>query len=390
MQIRGNSALHRIDRYVGIPLVATLGVLRRKHKFPSSVRSIGLLKAGAIGDTVLLTGPIADLQAAFPGAKLILFAGESNFEMARLLDGIAQVIKVPSSNPLRGIAAIRSLPVDLLLDFGQWSRLEALYAAFSRSLYTLGFHTTKQHRHYAYDRTVEHSAHQHELENYRDIVRAAGVPAHNAPFLKPPADLLPGSIAPPYVVCHLWAGGKRPELKQWPAQEWTRLITEISSWDFRVVLTGGPEDRALNDEIIARLSPSSRGLTSNAAGASLQRSIQILANCSLTVSVNTGVMHIAAALGVPVVGLQGPTSSKRWGPVGMNAVAIDSTLAACGYLHLGWEYPSDPPRCMETISYEAVRDACKRLCENGSGTLAGRTPGKMLSEANSRPTPPLK
>jgi len=182
MQIRGNNTLHRVDRYIGIPLVALLRIFRRKRSLPARIQKIGLLKAGAIGDTVLLTGPIADLREGFPDAELILFAGESNHEMAGLLDGIAQVVKVPSGNPLKGIAAMRSVGVDLLLDFGQWSRLEALYAAFGGSSFTLGFRTADQHRHFVYDRTIEHSAHQHELENYRDLIRALGVKAEHPPF----------------------------------------------------------------------------------------------------------------------------------------------------------------------------------------------------------------
>ncbi|HMI53534.1 MAG TPA: glycosyltransferase family 9 protein [Candidatus Saccharimonadales bacterium] len=383
MQVRGNNALHKVDRYVGIPAVALLGVLRRKRNLPSKIRRIGLLKAGAIGDTVLLTGPIADLRAEFPGAELILFAGESNYEMAGLLDGIAQVVKVPSGNPLQGIAAMRSVRVDLLLDFGQWSRLEALYAAFARASFTLGFRTDSQHRHSAYDRSIEHSAHQHELENYRDLIRALGVKAKHPPCLKPTPDMQADISGGPYVVCHQWAGGKRRELKQWPSEQWRRLISEISAWGLRVVLTGGPADHLQNEKIIASLPETSRVTTSNAAGLPLKRSTEILAGARLTVSVNTGVMHVAAALGVPVVGLQGPTSSKRWGPVGKNTIAIDSTSALCGYLNLGWEYAADPPPCMETVNYDAVRDACKLLCESySSDSSAARPDEAALLETN--------
>jgi len=391
MQIRGNNALHKVDRYMGIPLVALLSVLRRKRKLPSKIQKIGLLKAGAIGDTVLLTGPIADLCAEFPGTELVLFAGESNYEMAHLLDGIAQVVRVPSGNPLRGIAAMRSVKVDVLLDFGQWSRLEALYAAFARASYTLGFRTANQYRHSVYDRSVEHSANQHELENYRDLIRALGVKTQHPPSLKSPLDGQPDTTVAPYVVCHPWAGGRRRELKQWPAEEWSRLITEISEWGLHAVLTGGPADHHQNEKIISNLPAYSRVTTSNAAGLSLKRSTEILAGARLTVSVNTGVMHLAAALGVPVVGLQGPTSSKRWGPIGKNTIAIDSTSALCGYLNLGWEYPADPPPCMETVSYDAVRDACKLLCDGYSSDLSAARPVEaILLETNVRSTWRLK
>src|ERR1700737_4047468 len=124
IQLRGNPALHLLDRYAGVPAVATLGRLRRRRALPAKIETIGLLKGGAIGDTVLLSAVIADLRKAFADAKLILFAGEGNYEMACMLDGIDKVVKAPTGNPLRGFKAMRSARVDVMIDFGQWSRLE--------------------------------------------------------------------------------------------------------------------------------------------------------------------------------------------------------------------------------------------------------------------------
>jgi len=87
--------LHFLDRYAGIPAVAILGHARRKRALPSAIRTIGLLRTAAIGDTVLISAAIADLRAAFPGASVIFFAGPTNFEMASMLDGVNVVIKVP-------------------------------------------------------------------------------------------------------------------------------------------------------------------------------------------------------------------------------------------------------------------------------------------------------
>jgi heptosyltransferase I len=86
----------------------------------------------------------------------------------------------------------------------------------------------------------------------------------------------------------------------------------------------------------------------------------------MVVSVDTGIMHLAAALDMPVIGLHGPTSSKRWGPIGRNAVAIDSSDPRAGYLYLGFERSVDPPPCMEAISYEKVLDECLKRLEDAA------------------------
>lgn len=369
IRVRGNPALHVLDRYAGIPAVALLGSMRRKHLLPSPINTIGLLKGGAIGDTVLLTGVIADLREAFPNAKLILFAGESNYEMACMLEGLDRVVKAPAGNLAKAIRAMRSVPVDVMIDFGQWSRLEALYAIASHSAFKIGFRTFKQHRHAGYDQTVEHSACRHELENYRELIRVLGVKTAHLPFLRPIACSTPQVADKAYVVCHLWPGGRRRELKQWPVERWIKLIGELNSWGLQIVLTGGPEDEVENENVISGLREELRPFVKNAAGLHLDQTVSVVAESVLVVSVNTGVMHIAAALGLPVVSLQGPTSSKRWGPIGEKSIAVDSTLDGCGYLDLGWEYPTEPPACMAGVSYETVRDACRALLQKQGNAL---------------------
>jgi heptosyltransferase-3 len=79
------------------------------------------------------------------------------------------------------------------------------------------------------------------------------------------------------------------------------------------------------------------------------------------VSVNTGIMHLAAAMNVPLVALHGPTSARRWGPLGPHTVALESPCQGCGYLDLGFEYKRQPRDCMNAISYRMVREACDRV-----------------------------
>lgn len=368
---RGSRALHFLDRFAGIPAIAVLGCARRKRALPVKIETIGVLRTVAIGDTVLMSAVIADLRIAFPRARLIFFPGPSNFEMAEMLEGIDAVVKVPTRNLVAGLKAVRSVSLDVMIDFGPWPRLDALLTLFSRAAFTVGFRTSGQHRHFGYDVSVEHSSQIHELENYRRLVRELGVKTVNAPRLQAPA--IARAFQGEYAVFHLWPGGKRKELKQWPADEWLRLIEEFTSRGVSVVLTGAPADRQNNDALISSMSTPHRLAVRNAAGLSLRQTAATLAAASLVVSVNTGVMHIAAALGTPLVALHGPTSSKRWGPLSRRAIIIDSPLQGCGYLNLGWEYPSRPPDCMKCIRYERVREACLALLNHTPVTTHSET-----------------
>jgi len=359
IRIRGNPALHSLDRYVGIPALALLGALRRPRELPASIGTIGLLKSGAIGDTVLMSAVIADLRSAFPQASLLLFSGENNYEIACMLEGLTRVLEVPVANPLTGLRILRSVSVDVLLDFGPWSRTEALFSLASKAAYTVGFKTPGQYRHYAYDTAVEHSHDMHELENYRRLVKVLGAKTRHVPFLRTPqCDGVPKGD---YVACHLWPGGRRKELKRWPMERWATLIERLVGWGFEVTLTGAPAEVADNDSLIRRLSLGTRRRTANAAGVSLKQTAAILARARLVVSVDTGVMHIAAALGAPLVALHGPTSSRRWGPLNDRAIAVDTPLHDGGYMSLGWEDRFPVPACMEAISLQSVVRACDVL-----------------------------
>ena len=362
--------LHYLDRCVGIPALVLLACTRRKRPLPSGIKSIGLLKAGAIGDTVLVSAVIADLRSAFPNASIIFFAGASNFEIANMLEGVNRVIELPILNPVAAMSAVRSIDVDVMVDFGQWSRVDALLSFLSKSRFTVGFRTSGQCRHHGYDLAVEHSSKVHELDNFRSLVHPLGAHARNIPFLRAPEKAPAPTLAREYLAFHLWPGGRRRQLKEWPTNEWLRLVEEFASAEMGVVLTGSPSDRRRNDDFIASVVPRARAFVLNAAGSSLQRTAAILARASLVVSVDTGLMHLAAALGVPLVALHGPSSSKRWGPISQTAIVVESPIAGCGYISLGWESLPNPPACMEGIRFEVVRDACLATLEKRNTLLS--------------------
>jgi heptosyltransferase I len=66
---------------------------------------------------------------------------------------------------------------------------------------------------------------------------------------------------------------------------------------------------------------------------------------------------------VLTIGLNGPTSSRRWGPIGSRAVSLDSTLPGCGFLNLGFEYDGQREDCMAGVGVERVAAAVASALE---------------------------
>lgn len=357
---RGDSRLRRLDRSLGVPVVKMIAALRRRRARPKIVGSIGFLLLGAIGDTLLASAAIGALRREFPQAHFVWFVSASNRAFAEILAGADSVVVLPLNAPWRAIPHLRARTFDVMIDFGPWPRISAIFAGLARARFTIGFDTAGQARHFAFDAAVVHASDRHEMENFHAL--AAPLLGHatgGRPLLSRP----PGASALPpgrrWIVFHPWPAGFQSQCREWPQTRWLELAATVSGWGYGIAITGGPADAA-----------ASRGLAEKTgalslAGMSLSQTLQVLADAAAIVSVNTGVMHLAAALDRPLVALHGPTNVKRWGPLSDKAVSLGpGPERGCAYLDLGFEYPENPPDCMGMI---AVDDVARALREQFAG-----------------------
>ncbi len=370
-----------LDFYLGVPLVFLVGALHRRRTPPQRIASIGLLQTSAIGDTVLITAALADLRRAFPDARLVMVLGPANAELGKLIGAADDIVVLPVRKPWRAVPLLRRLALDVLIDFAPWPRLNALYSALSGARYTIGFETGGQHRHFAYDGRARHRTDRHEIENHGALIALLGVRPSGRPALILAAagqgggqtELGAEPYQPDLIVLHPWPGGSAAALKRWPAEGWVALARALAERGFRMVITGGGQDSGPTDALIRAAGLPPDRLSSRAGALSLAGTAALLCRARALVSVDTGTMHLAAALGVPVVALHGPTSPARWGPVGERCAAVASPAPGAGYIQLGFDFPPNPPPCMEAITVEAVLAALDRvLARDGAAPDAAR------------------
>jgi heptosyltransferase III len=351
---RGNLKLRRLDALLGVPVLLGISAFRTRRALPRRIDSVGLLRTSCIGDTVLLSAIAADLQSALPRAKLLFFAGNTNFEAARLFLHDEQVRRIPVTSPFRAAQTLRLESLDVLLDFGPWPRIDALIAALAGARCTIGFKTPGQLRHFCYDVAVSHSREVHELNNYRNLTSALGIRTTHSPRLMvegpPPLEF------DKYLVFHLWAGGYLSKVREWPIEGWMQLAEYAGRHDYQIVLTGARSDSEANNYLLKQIARKANVF--NVAGRfNLFQTARLLLHARAVVSINTGIMHLAAALGVPTVGLNGPTSIRRWGAIGPNVRNVTPEVSDCGYLHLGFEYKGQRLDCMQQITVDSVWQA---------------------------------
>jgi heptosyltransferase I len=363
MRIRGNPRLKLLDRMLGVPLVRVLSLLPKHPRVdPSTLKRVALLKTAAIGDTLLLSGPIDDLRRALPNAELVLITGEDNREAGELL--ASRVDRRIAISPRRPGAAVRTLRrerFDAVLDFGAWPRFDAIVTALSQARVRAGFATRGQSRHHAFDVVVEHSAELHEIDNYRRLVAEFGATKHVAPHLGPSrtleADRIPEA---PFVVFHPWSGGYNGHVKEWSPSLWVELGIKMHERGWSVLVTGSAAEHERAAVIESALGGFGCTAFNGAGEYTLAELTDVLVASEAVISVNTGVMHLAAMLGALTVSLEGPTPVHRWGPLGPRAHSVATPLPGCGFLNLGFEYRKHRADCMSGITPEAVESVLAR------------------------------
>jgi ADP-heptose:LPS heptosyltransferase len=354
--------------------VFVIGKLKRPRSSPRKIERIVLLQTAAIGDTVLMAGPIQDLRNAYSDAEIILVCGKDNRGAAALLPGIDKFVDVHPHEPVAALMCLRSLKPDLVIDFGPWPRINALLTALSGASYSVGFRSDGQHRHFAYDSVVDHSRDRHELDNQRALVAAVmDGSEHSEPQLQVLGARAEWLDSGNFIVFHAWASGFQKRLKEWPIEHWVELARWATDCGYEIALTGGPADTEDSGglEAAIRSEVPSANVRNYTGTLSLAHTCQLLTAATAVVSVNTGIMHIAALLDVLTIGICGPTSPKRWGPLGSRAVAVAPPGDDHGYLHLGFEFPRDAQPCMPRVTPQRVIDALEgELTEQKFGRQA--------------------
>jgi heptosyltransferase II len=130
-----------------------------------------------------------------------------------------------------------------------------------------------------------------------------------------------------------------------------------------VWVVGGPGEKALAAEIVARGGPRVRDLTGN----DLRNAILAMAAADIAISNDSGLMHVAAALGTPTMGIFGPTSPYYWAPLnGLAATVQTKTVVPCQPCHRPVCTMNDH-RCMRDIpASDVAAEAARVLAEAGA------------------------
>lgn len=349
-------------------------LFRQSEPSPDAWRSILILRPCCIGDVLQSTALVAALRRAFPGARLGYAVGmwsrpvlENNPNLDQIVDtGTVVGGRKPSPRAFLGLVN--------RLRRGAWDACFVLERSplFSLAAWMAGIPDRigldNRGRGIALTKRVPLRPRRQEAEAVLDLARAVGLDVEGVTTEFYPSEtdrqevarVMDGNDGPWVVLAP--GGGVNPgtELvaKRWPAESFGQLASRLSEQGYRPLIIGGPQDHGAAEAACrasggAALNLCAR-LTLSGCGALLEQSGLLVAN-------DTGVMHLAAAVNTPVVGLFGPTDPAMYAPYGVRHQAIWHPQACSPCFRQKERRPQCMAECIKSITVDEAEDAALHL-----------------------------
>jgi len=229
----------------------------------------------------------------------------------------------------------------------------------------VGFQEAREGSRFFYTHTIEGGRDIHAVDRYLKIARFLGCDIKEVIFPFPlsfessPFKPLPSGK---YAVI---APGARWKTKRWPGENFGKLSSFLP---IKTVIVGSKGERKTASEIVSLSQGKAISLTGKT---DLKELIELIRGARFMVANDSGPMHIAAALGIPVFAIFGPTSPVRTGPYGERHVVIrqDVSCAPC------FKKTCDDMKCMDGLSAEKVYEIIKEKISRKGFCYPSHSPG---------------
>lgn len=294
-------------------------ILQLTDGIAAPVRRIATFHLNGLGDLLFTLPALAALREGFPGAHIstVLRPGlASLLEGSSLVDEILPRPRGGISSQAALMAKLASRHVDMAVSFSQ-SRLCVLLAFATRAPVRIGFSDAKMEA--LLTHRVPKSTDPYTIESHLDLVRALGCNPRQHDYtnlLNIPSEayeqadqlLASNGVEGPFILAACEASERRG-IKEWPAPYWATALNELGSrWP--IVLAGTRHSEEVTSQMTRRVVDLG-GRTELSVLAAL------CARASLFIGIDSGVLHLAAAMSTPVVGIYGPSSFELTGPRGV-------------------------------------------------------------------------
>jgi heptosyltransferase-1 len=281
-----------------------------------------IVRMSALGDIVHALPVLAAIRRAWPDAQVDWIVDEAYASILTLAEGLNERIVVRKKDGgiadyFHAVRRLRAQKYDAALDL-QGLLKSAVWARMSGAARVIGFdraHLREPMAAAFYTETVVPVDATHVIQKNLSVLNALNIPAGPVELpLKAAANAVTtaaiAAAGGPRGYAVLNPGAAWPN-KRWPAERFGELAAQLRARaGLSTLVTWGPNEKELADAVVG----ASGGAASAAPPTPIADLAAIMRDAALVVSGDTGPLHIAAAMGTPLVGLYGPTWPERNGP----------------------------------------------------------------------------
>jgi len=320
-------------------------------------RKILIVKPSSLGDVIHSLPFLNAVKTCLPKSEIhwIIAKGlEGILESHPMIDKLWVIDKDSWKNIQNVKSTIQEIKVlfkklkqekyDLVVDLQGLLRSGVITAATGAPV-RIGFREAREGSSVFYTHKVAGGKNIHAVDRYLKIAESLGCNTADIsfpfPFVQSSDFRLQTSDTGDYAVI---VPGARWKTKIWPAEKFGKLASLLP---LESIIVGSKTDKAIADEIV---SLSGGRAVSLAGKTNLRELIAVISRANFIVSNDSGPMHIAAALNVPVFAVFGPTDPFRTGPYGKGHTIIreDIHCSPC------FRKSCDEMKCMKDLSVEKV------------------------------------
>lgn len=337
-------------------------------------KRILVLRYRFIGDTILTVPFLRNLRYSEPDAYIVWVVAPGSSEVVH---GIPYVDELLCWDPvtihadshgthrtlgdkLRFVRNIRGQKFDKVYVLKR-SFSSALIAFLSGARERVGFDT--EGRKLLLTKRVSYRQDQHEVENFLDVLRADGIPIRDdylESWITSEEDSAAGELlfregvtaGEELVLIHPFAAVPQ---RGWALEDFAQLSLRLKEQGLRVGILGSPRERALFESVRDQFGEDCVDLVGKCP---LRVTMALLKKCTLFIGNDSGIMHLAAASGVPIVALFGPQSPVKFGPWSKQATVLYKAFpcSPCRQKFFTECEPSErmKPACIEAFTIDEV------------------------------------
>ena len=329
------------------------------------MKNLLLIKLRYLGDVVLCTPMLPLLRKRFPDTKITFLVNPGTGEVLEgnpYLDAVWEMPRQSWWEKLNFIQRVRGAHFDAVIDLTDGDR-SAFLSWVSGASMRIGYNRDRRWRGKFYSQVLSSAyGSMHMVDYHQQAITALGIsesigsPEIYIPVKRTqqdePLNDLPVN-GQPLVLLHPTA---RYSIKAWPLERFAAVADWFSEQGFSVALIGSQQEIQIGQQIVNLSKKKPMNLMGQTR---LSQLSALMKRSHLLVGNDGGPMHIAAAVGCPVLGLFGPTNPAVWGPRGSHVKVIYKGLNCEECFYPGCSRGEES--CMRQISVEEVCQVAKSM-----------------------------